>query len=203
LNEPARQGPGEASAVPRNDGSVGLFFLEPGSLGSGTQQTWVFRNFTAAQGTAGAITFLNEPDRQGPGEASAVARNDGSVGLFFLEPGSLGLGTQQTWVFRNFTAAQGPAGAITFLNEPARQGRGQVSAVARNDGTVGLFFLEPGSLGSGTQQTWVFRNFTPAEGTAGAVAFLNEAPRQGPGEASAFARNDGSVALFYLEPGTG
>ena len=52
-------------------------------------------------------------------------------------------------------------------------------------------------------QTWVFRNFTAAEGTAGAVAFLNEAPRQGPGEASAFARNDGSVALFYLEPGTG
>lgn len=41
-----------------------------------------------------------------------------------------------------------------------------------------------------------------AEGTAGAVAFLNEPARQGPGEASAFARNDGSVALFYLDPGT-
>jgi hypothetical protein len=109
----------------------------------------------------------------------------------------------QTWVFRDFTAAQGTAGAITFLNEPARQGRGQVSAVARNNGSVGLFFLEPGSLGSGTQQKWIFRNFTPAEGPAGAVAFLNDAPRQGPGEASAFARNDGSVALFYLDPGTG
>ena len=109
----------------------------------------------------------------------------------------------QTWGFRNFTAAEGTAGAVTFLNEPARQGPGEASAVPRNDGSVGLFFLEPGSLGSGTQQTWVFRNFTPAEGTAGAVAFLNEAHRQGPGEASAFARNDGSVALFYLEPGTG
>jgi hypothetical protein len=203
LNEPARQGPGEASASIRNNGSVGLFFLEPGSLGSGTQLTWVFRDFTAAQGPAGAITFLNEPARQGPGEASATIRNNGSVGLFFLEPGSLGSGTQQTWVFRDFTAAQGTAGAITFLNEPARQGRGQVSAVARNNGSVGLFFLEPGSLGSGTQQKWVFRNFTPAEGPAGAVAFLNDAPRQGPGEASAFARNDGSVALFYLDPGTG
>ena len=166
-------------------------------------QTWVFRNFTAAEGTAVAVTFLNEPDRQGPGEASATPRNDGSVGLFYLEPGSLGSGTEQTWQFLNFTPAQGPAAAVAFLNEPARQGRGQVSAVARNDGSVGLFYLEPGSLGSGTGQTWFFRNFTAAEGPAAAVAFLNEAPRQGPGEASAFARNDGSVALFYLEPGTG
>jgi hypothetical protein len=166
-------------------------------------QMWVFRNFTAAQGTAGAVTFLNEPARQGHGEASATPRNDGSVGLFILEPGSLGSGTQPTWAFRSFTAAQGTAGAVTFLNEPARQGPGEASAAARNDGSVGLFFLEPGSLGSGTQQTWVFRNFTAAEGTAGAVTFFNEAPRQGRGEASAFARNDGSVALFYLEPGTG
>jgi hypothetical protein len=109
----------------------------------------------------------------------------------------------QTWVFRDFTAAQGTAGAITFLNEPARQGPGEASASIRNNGSVGLFFLEPGSLGSGTQQTWMFRDFTAAQGTAGAVAFLNDAPRQGPGEASAFARNDGSVALFYLDPGTG
>jgi hypothetical protein len=171
-------------------------------LGEGTQQTWVFRNF-GAEGTAGAVTFLNEDARQGDGEASAVARNDGSVGLFYLEPGSLGAGNQPTWMFRSFTAAEGTAGAVTFLNEDARQGRGEASAVARNDGSVGLFFLEPGSLGAGTQQSWVFRNFTAAEGTAGAVAFLNEPARQGPGEASAFARNDGSVALFYLEPGTG
>ena len=109
----------------------------------------------------------------------------------------------QTWGFRNFTAAEGTAGAAAWLNEAPRQGPGEACAVARNDGSVGLFFLEPGSLGSGTSQTWFFRNFTPAEGTAGAIAFLNEAPRQGPGEASAFARNDGSVALFYLEPGTG
>jgi hypothetical protein len=203
LNEPLRQGPGEASATARNDNSVGLFFLEPGSLGSGTQQTWVFRPFTPAEGPAGAVTFLNEPLRQGPGEASATARNDNSVGLFFLEPGSLGSGTQQTWMYRNFTPAEGPAGALAFLNEPLRQGRGQVSATPRNDNSVGLFFLEPGSLGSGTQQTWLYRNFTPAEGPAAAVAFLNDAPRQGPGEASAFARNDGSVGLFYLEPGTG
>ena len=137
-------------------------------------QTWQFRNFTAAEGTAGAVTFLNEAFRQGPGEASAVARNDGSVGLFYLEPGSLGTGTQQTWFFRNFTPAEGTAGAVAFLNEAFRQGPGEASAVARNDGSVGLFYLEPGSLGTGTQQTWFFLNFTPAEGTAGAVAFLNE-----------------------------
>jgi hypothetical protein len=203
LNEADRQGPGEACAVARNDGSVGLFYLEPGSLGTGTQLTWQFRNFTAVQGTAGAVAFLNEADRQGPGEASANARNDGSVGLFYLEPGSLGTGTQLTWQFRSFTAAEGTAGAVTFLNDPDRQGHGEASAVARNDGSVGLFYLEPGSLGTGTQQSWQFRNFTAIEGTAGAVAFLNEPARQGPGEASANARNDGSVGLFYLEPGTG
>jgi hypothetical protein len=197
LNEPDRQAAGEASAVARNDGSVGLFFLEPGSLGAGTQQAWIFLNFTAAEGTAGAVTFLNEPDRQGPGEASLVARGDGSVGLFYLEPGSLGTGTQQAWGFENFANVND---AITWLNEPDRQGAGQVSATPRNDGSVGLFFLEPGSLGTGTQQAWAFENFSSVNA---AITFLNEAPRQGAGEASAFARNDGSVGLFYLEPGTG
>src|ERR1700757_4934286 len=93
LERSARQGPGEATAVARNDGSVGLFSLEPGSLGSSTAQAWVFLNFTKAQGTQGAVNFLNLALRQGPGDASANARNDGSVGLFFLEPGSLGTST--------------------------------------------------------------------------------------------------------------
>jgi hypothetical protein len=111
----------------------------------------------------------------------------------------------QTWVFRDFTAPPGPgtAGAVTFLNEAARQGPGEACAVPRNNGSVGLFFLEPGSLGSSTSQTWAYRNFSSVEGPATAVAFLNEPARQGPGEASAFVRNDNSVGLFYLEPGTG
>src|ERR1700757_3329752 len=96
----------------------------------------------------------------------------------------------QMWVFRNFTAAEGP------------QGPGEATAVARNDGSVGLFYLEPGSLGSSTAQAWVFLNFTKAQGTQGAVNFLNLALRQGPGDASANARNDGSVGLFFLEPGS-
>ena len=65
---------------------------------------------------------------------------------------------------------------------------------------MGLFYLEPGSLGTSTRQAWAFENFSSVND---AITFLNEAPRQGPGEASAFARNDGSVGLFYLEPGTG
>src|SRR5262249_12392009 len=167
-------------------------FLEPGGLGSGTQPTWAFQDFTVAQGTAVAVTFLNEPDRQGPGEVSAGARNNGTVGLFYLEPGSLGSGTTQTWFFQNFPSA---ADAVAFLNEAPRQGRGQVSATPRNNGTVGLFYLEPGSLGVSATETWFFQNFPSA---ANAVAFLNEAPRQGPGEASAFLRDDGTVGLFYL-----
>ncbi len=82
-------------------------------------QTWIFRNFTAAEGMPGVADFLNEPDRHGAGEACVVAGNVGSVRLLFLDPGALGLGTEMTWVFRDFTA---PQGAVDFLNEPDRRG---------------------------------------------------------------------------------
>jgi len=35
-----------------------------------------------------------------------------------------------------------------------------------------------------------------------ALAFLNASPRQGAGEVSGYARNDGSAVIFYLEPGS-
>ena len=47
---------------------VGLLWLEPGSLGEGTEQTWQFAEFPAPNGEAAAVSFLNEPARQGPGE---------------------------------------------------------------------------------------------------------------------------------------
>jgi hypothetical protein len=61
------------------------------------------------------------------------------------------------------------------------------------------------ALGKGTKmadQLWQFRAFPP-DGEQDAVVFLNAAPRQGPGEASGFVRNDGSAVVFYLEPGSG
>ena len=124
---------------------MGLFYLTPGSLGDSTAQAWTFRDFTPAEGPEGAVNFLVQPARQGAGEASAVARNDGSVGLFYLTPGSLGDSTAQAWTFRDFTPAEGPEGAVNFLNQPARQGRGEASANARNDGSAGLFYLAPGT----------------------------------------------------------
>src|ERR1039457_6183248 len=60
----------------------------------------------------------------------------------------------QNWQFRAFPAPDGEAAAVSFLNEPLRQGRGEASATLRNDGTVGLLWLEPGSLGEDTEQTW-------------------------------------------------
>jgi hypothetical protein len=36
-----------------------------------------------------------------------------------------------------------------------------------------------------------------------ALSFLNATPRQAAGEATGFVRNDGSAAIFYLEPGSG
>jgi hypothetical protein len=40
-----------------------------------------------------------EEDLQGWGEASATLRNDGSAGLIFLAPSSLGMSTSQAWYF--------------------------------------------------------------------------------------------------------
>jgi len=39
---------------------------------------------------SGGVQLLNGADSQGPGEASASLRGDGSAGLIFLAPGSQG-----------------------------------------------------------------------------------------------------------------
>jgi len=203
LNEPARQGRGEASATLRNDGTAALLWLEPGSLGDDTEPTWQFTEFGAPGGATSAVTFLNEPARQGRGEASATLRNDGTAGLLWLEPGSLGDSSAQTWELREFPAPGGAASAVTFLNEPARQGAGEASVTPRSDGSAGLLWLEPGSLGDSTAQTWQYKDFPAPGGEQAALAFLNASPRQAAGEACGFVRSDGSAAIFYLEPGSG
>ena len=200
LNEPARQGRGEATATLRNDGSAGLIYLVPGDLGTSTTPTWESREFPSPDGEKNAVIFLNEPLRQGPGEATVTLRNDGSAGLLYLAPGSLGESTAQTWESGDFAD---PRQAVDFLNEPARQGPGQVSVTPRNNGSVGLLYLVPGSLGESTAQTWYFKEFPAPDGVTSALAFLNASPAQGAGEVSGFARNDGSAVIFYLEPGSG
>jgi hypothetical protein len=203
LNEPLRQGPGEASVTYRGDGTARLLWLEPGSLGDSTAQTWQLQEFPAPDGEQAAVNFLNEPLRQGRGEASVTFRGDGTAGLLWLEPGSLGDSTAQTWQLQEFPAPDGEKAAVNFLNEPLRQGRGEASVTPRASGTAGLLWLEPGSLGDSTAQTWQFKDFSGPDGEQAALAFLNASPRQGPGEATGYVREDGSAAIFYLEPGTG
>jgi hypothetical protein len=67
---------------------------------------------------------------------------------------------------------------------------------------TGVLCLVPGSLGASTTQTWHFKEFPAPDGVTSALAFLNASPRQGAGEVSGYARNDGSAVIFYLEPGT-
>ncbi|MBV9354477.1 MAG: hypothetical protein JO023_03005, partial [Chloroflexi bacterium] len=180
MNEPLRQGAGEATVTLRNNGTAGLLFLEPGSLGRSTEKTWQSREFPAPNGGQAAVNFLNEPFRQGRGEATVTLRNDGSAGLIYLEPGSLGEGTQQTWQLREFPGPNAEQAAVNFLNEPLRQGAGEASLTPRGNGTVGLVYLEPGSLGASTRQTWQVREFPAPNGEQAAVNFLNEPLRQGP-----------------------
>ena len=90
MNEPLRQGRGEASATLRNNGTASLLWLEPGSLGDSTEPAWEFEEFPAPGGEADAVAFLNASPRQGAGEASGFVRSDGSAVVFYLEPGSGG-----------------------------------------------------------------------------------------------------------------
>jgi len=120
-------------------------------------------------------------------------------GLFYLIPGSLGTGTALTWESREFPGPDGEKNTVIFLNEPARQGPGEATATLRNDGSAGLLYLAPGSLGSVTTQTWESGEFA---GPKQAVDFLNEPARQGPGQASVTPRNNGAGGLLYLVPGS-
>ena len=103
----------------RSDGGVGLFYLVPGSLGVSPNPAWQFQEFPGPNGAKEAAIFLNAPDRQGRGEATATLRGDGTAGLLYLEPGSLGASTTHTWEYGEFV---GPKQAVDFLNDPARQG---------------------------------------------------------------------------------
>ena len=69
----------------------------------------------------------------------------------------------------------------------------------RNDASAGLIYFEPGRLGADTSPSWLVAEFPSAQD---AVDYLNAAPRQGAGEAVGFIRNNGSAAIFYLEPGS-
>ena len=200
LNRPARQGSGEASVTLRNNKSAGLIFLEPGSLGGAMTPEWFFAEFPAPSGEAAVVNFLNLPARQGPGEATATLRNDGSAGLVYLAPGSLGSTIDRGWHSIDFAPPNAEQAAVNYLNLAARQGPGEVSVTPRNDGSVSLVFLAPGSLGNAANPSWNFRDFPAPNGEAAAIDFLNNlAHRPGPGEATGFLRNNGTATVFYLQ----
>jgi hypothetical protein len=179
-----------------------------------TSHKWAFVEFTGTQATQDAVDFLNNsPSRLGPGEASA-----GTVGVMYIDIGSLDSLDSPTWGYQNFPAGtgpgEGPDGVLFNLNGAPRQGAGEVCAIPRNDGqhggadgSVGVFSMQPGSIDFMAWPTWQYRNFGSKQA---AVDFLNAAPmkeggkvRLGPGEATAWARGDGTVGVFYLERGPG
>jgi hypothetical protein len=82
LNEDPRQWPGEAFVVAGNDDSVGLFFRNPPSEPPFLPNGWRFKDFTANEGTQGALDFLNQNPFSTP-TPTAFARNDGSIGILY------------------------------------------------------------------------------------------------------------------------
>ena len=165
LRRTSRSSPLSGSGAPRATGEW--------SYG---QSIWEFRDFPGLNGEDNADIFLNQPDRQGRGEAAAALRSDGSVALFYLVPGSLGVNPNPTWESREFAGPNGAKDAAIFLTEPDRQGRGEATATLRSDGTAGLLYLSPGSLGISTTHTWEYGEFV---GPKQAVDFLNDPARRG------------------------
>jgi hypothetical protein len=100
----------------------------------------------------------------------------------------------QEWQFGEFADQ---ASAVSFLNADPRQGPGGASATLRNDGTAGLLYLEPGSLGMIASPSWYVAEFANPQD---AVDFLNASPQQTAGEAAGFIRSDNSTVVFFLEP---
>jgi len=195
LNEPERQDNIQAFAVAVYPGSVGLFYAVPGT-DTDKEFTWMFRSYTADEGTQAALDFLNEDPRK-LGGAFAIASNDGSLTLFY-RVNSRGHDTRggpdQRWSFLNFTELGGLQGAADFLNDPPQQEFGEAFAVAGNDGSVSLFYLEPGTRTLSGFFPWKFRSFTADEAPQGVLDFFNELTNYVL-TGSAFARNDGSVVL--------
>jgi hypothetical protein len=100
-------------------------------------QHWYSYNFASVQA---ALNYLNTPLVQSAGEVSATARNDGTVGMLTIYPPTAPLQPPQRWAFESFNS---PTDAVNWLNEPAVQSDGEVSAILRNDGTVGMFVILP------------------------------------------------------------
>ncbi len=140
--------------------------------------TWESREFPGPNGAKDAAIFLNEPDRQGRGEATATLRGDGTAGLLYLAPGSLGASTTHTWEYGEFV---GPKQAVDFLNDPARQGRGEATVTQRKNGTVGVLYLSPGSLGHSTAETWCYKDFPAPHGVRDALGVPERPPPPGRG----------------------
>ena len=167
-------------------------------------ETWEYRSFDAVQGPQPVVDFLNQPSRQANIQALAIAVYPGSVGLFYGVPGTDTYETM-TWMARIFNADEGTQAALDFLNEDPRK-LDVGFAIASHDGSLTLFYRVNShglDLSGGPDQRWTFRNFTADEGLQGAVDFLNEPVAQRYAEAFVVAGNDGSVSLFFLEPGSG
>src|SRR6516162_11736888 len=91
-------------------------------------------------GTPLILPVSRRPLVQSAGEVTTTARNDGTVGMLTIYPPTTPLQSPQRWAFQTFNS---PAAAVNWLNEPAVQSDGEVSATLRNDGTVGMFVIEP------------------------------------------------------------
>src|ERR1700732_3616622 len=111
--------------------------------------------------SSGRVTGVRG-DQPRPGHRGCAPRDTGSTDM-----------ANQTWEFREFPGPKpnGEDNAVVFLNEAARQGRGEATATLRNDGSVGLFYLVPGSLGTDTAPTWEPREFSGPNGEKNAVIF--------------------------------
>jgi hypothetical protein len=70
--------------------------------------------------------------------SDVISEKDAAKMKANLHPRAVPAAGVKTWHFLNFEST---AAAVNFVNEPPAQVAGEVSANARNDGTVGVFYF--------------------------------------------------------------
>ena len=94
-------------------------------MGESDAQTWQSKEFPAPNGEQAGVALLNQPLRRGRRSSGATLRNDGSAGLLWLEPGSLGESDAQILAVQGVPGAQRGAGRGRLPERAGFAGRGE------------------------------------------------------------------------------
>jgi hypothetical protein len=111
-----------------------------------SSDTWTARYLGGAPDLMFSVQIFRAFDRESVGPETQETQQKGMIQVSqpisehdaAAQKRSIHPHTGKQWHFANFATTQA---AVNFLNAPPAQVAGEISATARNDGTVGLFYF--------------------------------------------------------------